>query len=159
MVRTLPVWVAFFLTAYVLVPLAGVVLGDAFLPAAWTIPGAWWAFGLPFLAAGTALVLHSGWLFRRLGQGTPNPWDPPRRLVTSGAYRYVRNPIVEGYLLNLVGLGLFFASLGILVAAAGVWAFAHFVVLPREETTLERRFGEAYRRYREETPRWIPRLR
>lgn len=154
--RNLAIWGAFLLTAYGLVPLAGLLLGAALIPAELQLP-ALPLIGIALLVAGTALVLHCGYLFHIVGRGTPNPWDPPRRLVTVGAYRYVRNPIVLGYLVNLAGLALLFGSTGILAAVPVVWALAHLVILPREETTLEQRFGEAYRRYRVVTPRWLPR--
>jgi protein-S-isoprenylcysteine O-methyltransferase Ste14 len=119
---------------------------------------AFWA-ALACFAAGLSLMVATIRLFDRRGQGTLAPWDPPRRLVVAGPYRRVRNPMISGVLLNLLGEALLFRS-----AALGAWLAVFFVsnnlyFVLSEEPALERRFGDEYRRYRAAVPRWIPRLR
>ena len=97
--------------------------------------------------------------FAREGEGTLAPWDPTQKLVVAGVYRHVRNPMITGVITNLVGETLLFGS-----AALGIWAalFAagNALFIPLfEEPGLEARFGEEYRRYRANVPRWIPRRR
>jgi len=98
-------------------------------------------------------------LFGRVGRGTLAPWDPTRHLVVAGPYRYVRNPMISGVALMLLGEAAFWGS-----AAVGLWAAAflainHLYFVLSEEPGLERRFGQEYRTYKAEVPRWIPRLR
>lgn len=98
-------------------------------------------------------------LFVRQGEGTPGPWDPPRRLVVRGVYRHVRNPMISGVIAVLFGEALLFQSLPLLAWAA-LFALANLIYIPLwEEPGLEQRFGEDYRLYRRNVPRWIPRLR
>ena len=108
---------------------------------------------------GLALAVWTVRLFLRIGQGTPAPWDPPRRLVVQGPYRHVRNPMITSVLAMLLAESLLFASWPL-----AVWMLIFFAVnavyFPlSEEKGLEKRFGEDYRIYRDNVPRWIPRLR
>ena len=97
-------------------------------------------------------------LFATHGEGTPAPWDPPRRLVVLGPYRHVRNPMISGVILFLIAETL--ASRAPALACWAVFfAVANAVYFPLfEEPALVRRHGEAYRRYKRCVPRWIPRL-
>lgn len=117
-----------------------------------------WAALLCF-GAGLSLMTLTIRRFATEGDGTLAPWDPTERLVVSGVYRHVRNPMISGVVVNLVGEALLFGS-----GALGVWAGLFFltnaIYIPQvEERSLEQRFGEDYRRYRQHVPRWIPRLR
>lgn len=115
-----------------------------------------WA-GLPLILGGFGLATACAVLFARRGEGTPAPWDPPRRFVVTGPYRYVRNPMLLGVVVGLLGEALLFASLPILLYAALLAAVAHAWIVLREEPELEARFGETYRVYRAMVPRWLPR--
>jgi protein-S-isoprenylcysteine O-methyltransferase Ste14 len=117
------------------------------------------AIGLVVMMVGLALFASSLRRFAIEGHGTLAPWDPPRQLVVRGPYRYVRNPMISGVLLVLVGEALVLRS-----RAHAVWALTFFAInatyIPLvEEPGLERRFGESYRRYRRHVPRLVPRLR
>jgi protein-S-isoprenylcysteine O-methyltransferase Ste14 len=125
-------------------------------------PPSWVAFttdlGVLVAAVGLSLMITTIGLFVRVGRGTLAPWSPTERLVVQGPYRWVRNPMISGVLFVLLGEALVFRSAAILAWWALFFA-ANAVYLPlSEEPGLERRFGEAYRRYRREVPRWIPRL-
>jgi protein-S-isoprenylcysteine O-methyltransferase Ste14 len=111
------------------------------------------------LGVGLALFAASLGRFAAEGEGTLAPWDPPRRLVVRGPYRFVRNPMISGVIFVLVGEALLLRSV-----PHGVWAASFLalnaVYLPLvEEPRLERRFGEAYREYCRHVPRVVPRLR
>lgn len=126
--------------------------------------------GTPLLAeglqpVGLALALGGGalWLWATVvlvarGEGTPLPLDPPRRLVVSGPYRWLRNPMHLGLVAFFLGEALLFRSpvfVGIVVAgAAGLAAYARW----REDSVLSERFGSRYAAYRDEVPAWAPRL-
>jgi protein-S-isoprenylcysteine O-methyltransferase Ste14 len=116
------------------------------------------AAGLCLLAIGLALFVASLRRFATEGRGTLAPWDPPRRLVVRGPYRHVRNPMISGVLLVLLGEALVLRSRLHLTWACTFFAInAVYIPLP-EEPDLEARFGESYREYRRHVPRLVPRL-
>jgi protein-S-isoprenylcysteine O-methyltransferase Ste14 len=90
--------------------------------------------------------------------GTPVPVASPPRLVVSGFYRYVRNPIYVGFLGVLLGEVLLFGSLGLLEYTAVAWCIGAAAVRFYEEPTLARKFGAEYQAYRRAVRAWIPRL-
>jgi protein-S-isoprenylcysteine O-methyltransferase Ste14 len=92
------------------------------------------------------------------GRGTLAPWDPPRRLVIEGPYRYVRNPMISGVVFVLFGVSAMLRS-GPHAAWALAFLAANGVWIPLvEEPMLEQRFGRDYARYREHVRRLLPRL-
>jgi protein-S-isoprenylcysteine O-methyltransferase Ste14 len=76
------------------------------------------------------------------------------RLVTSGPYRFTRNPQIVGWGLALSGVAFRGRSPKALALVAGFVA-AHRLYAPVEERHLERTFGAEYRRYRGEVPRFL----
>jgi protein-S-isoprenylcysteine O-methyltransferase Ste14 len=129
----------------------------------WSLPGALGAVpvlvGLALIAAGLTLMYRTIALFARRGEGTLAPWDPTRKLVVEGPYRHVRNPMITGVLLVLLGETALFGSPWLLVWAA-LFLAVNAVWFPLiEEPGLERRFGSDYDEYRRSVPRWIPRRR
>ena len=114
--------------------------------------------GLALGCVGFALSAWTVALFLRYGTGTPAPWNPPTRFVVRGPYRHVRNPMIIGALLLLAAESFILRSLP--VAAWAVVFFAGNVVYfaLSEEKKLEDRFGDSYRAYKRNVPRWIPRL-
>jgi len=113
--------------------------------------------GILVMTVGWAIVLASIGSFVIAGRGTPAPFDPPRELVGVGPYRWVRNPLYVGALAVFVGFGLLDRSPAMLLFALALVGCFHVFVLVYEEPHLERTFGEPYRRYLREVPRWIPR--
>jgi protein-S-isoprenylcysteine O-methyltransferase Ste14 len=116
----------------------------------YVVGGILFVFGL-FLAGWTMR------LFAVKGRGTAAPWNPPKKLVVSGPYKYVRNPMITSVLAMLLAESLLLGSF---------WIFGWFVLFfvgntiyfPMfEEKNLEKRFGESYRKYKRHVPRWIPR--
>jgi protein-S-isoprenylcysteine O-methyltransferase Ste14 len=118
-------------------------------------PVAWPAIAV--IALGAALYLCCLWAFAVVGRGTPGPRDPPRRVIATGPYRWVRNPIYLAALLVVLGEAWLFLSLPLLVYTAGMAIVFHLFVIGYEERTLRRRFGDAYADYRRTVPRWLPR--
>ena len=119
--------------------------------------------GMPQIA-GAILVVLGGALavwciltFAILGRGTPVPFDPPRRLVVRGPYKFVRNPMYLGAALALCGAGLFYQSTVLvgyaLLFLVVVGLFVHWY----EEPTLRRMFGAEYEAYCGRVRRWWPR--
>ncbi len=94
----------------------------------------------------------------QVGNGTPAPWDPPKKLVIRGPYRHVRNPMITGALLILLAEALLFQSwpLSVWMAVFFIGNTVYFRFI--EEKGLEKRFGDDYRKYKARVPRWVPRL-
>ena len=117
--------------------------------------------GWPMLLviAGGAVVVRCMMDFAWTGLGTPAPFDPPRRFVAVGLYRWVRNPMYLGMTLILVGEALMLPNVrnDMLVMTAVLAAIVAGFVLVYEEPTLKRLFGEEYERYLKAVPRWVPR--
>ena len=86
-----------------------------------------WA-AVPVIVAGAALYVWCVWNFAAVGDGTPGLWDAPRRVVATGPYRWVRNPIYIGALLVVLGESWLFMSPPLLVYAAAMAVFCHLFV-------------------------------
>jgi len=114
--------------------------------------------GIFLIVIGLVLVLVTIPFFLRQSSGTNMPWDPAPELIVTGIYRYVRNPMHIGVFSIMMGEGLILLSISIL----GFLTFAiilHLFYIPfSEERGLEKRFEEEYLAYKENVPRWIPRL-
>jgi protein-S-isoprenylcysteine O-methyltransferase Ste14 len=118
------------------------------------VPAVWEA--IPVIVAGTALYVWCVWDFAAVGGGTPGPWDAPSRVVASGPYRWVRNPIYLAALLIVAGEAWLFLSLPLLAYAGGMALCFHLLVIGYEEPALSRRFGTSYAEYRRVVRRWVP---
>jgi protein-S-isoprenylcysteine O-methyltransferase Ste14 len=117
-----------------------------------------WA-AIAVIVIGIAIYLYTAfWGFAMIGGGTPAPIAPTRILVVKGLHRFVRNPMYIGVGLVIAGQAWLFHSLHIAIYMVCMLLTAHLFVLFYEEPTLRRLFGEEYDRYREQVPRWIPRL-
>jgi protein-S-isoprenylcysteine O-methyltransferase Ste14 len=115
------------------------------------------ALGGVCVGLGLVLIVATARLFGAVGRGTLAPWDPPQHLVVRGVYRHVRNPMMAGALLVLLGEAALSASLPLLCwfAVAGV-VYAAYIPLS-EEPGLVHRFGDDYLTYKRNVPRWVPR--
>lgn len=115
--------------------------------------------GMVIGAAGAAVALWCIFTFASIGRGTPAPFDPPRRLVIQGPYRFVRNPMYIGAGLALGSAALFYESLPLLGYAGLFFLATHLFVLWYEEPTLLRTFGQEYEAYCRQVGRWWPSVR
>jgi len=158
MVRTiiiLPGMVLIFIPAAILWVTAGTTFAEEVLK-----PGrmAFWLSLVPAVF-GLVFAVWTVLLFMKFGKGTPAPWDPPKKLVVRGPYRHVRNPMITSVLLMLITESLVFQS-WFLAGWTLVFFMMNLLYFPLvEEKGLERRFGEDYRAYKANVPRWVPRLR
>lgn len=112
--------------------------------------------GGALVAAGVLVLLDSFARFALVGRGTPAPVVPTERLVVSGLYRHVRNPMYLAVVSIILGQALLFGSTTLLWYGALVWLAFHLFVLLYEEPALRRRYGTQYDRYRAEVRRWRP---
>ena len=116
-------------------------------------------FGGLLIAFGFAFAAWCMLLFFDIGRGTIMPWDPTQKLVAVGPYQYVRNPMITGVIGMVAGEALFFGSTAIGILATIFFAINHVYFIYSEEPGLEKRFGESYREYKRNVPRWIPRTK
>jgi protein-S-isoprenylcysteine O-methyltransferase Ste14 len=128
-----------------------------------------WGYGLPWdavIVLAGAVLMGNGlyylsisiWLFINIGKGTLAPWSPTTKLVIIGPYRFVRNPMISGVLMTLLGESVAFGSVGIFIWFILFFLVNHIYFAYSEEPGLARRFGEEYLIYKKNVPRWIPRF-
>jgi protein-S-isoprenylcysteine O-methyltransferase Ste14 len=111
------------------------------------------------ICLGLVLMVATIRLFVMVGKGTLAPWNPTQRLVVQGVYRHVRNPMIAGVFFVLLGEALLAASLSLFVWFI-LFIIGNAIYIPlAEEPGLVKRFGDDYLGYRQNVPRWIPRLR
>ena len=110
----------------------------------------------------TAGIIISLWCFIDFifkGEGTPVPTDPPKKLVVSGLYRLVRNPMYIGILILLFGEAVFFKSFILIGYTVCVYCLFHVFIIGFEEPSLRIKFGKEYEEYCALVPRWIIRIK
>lgn len=122
-----------------------------------------WRFdplAIALMLIGGAIILKCVWDFAWRGLGTPAPFDPPRRLVATGFYRWVRNPMYAGMGTFLIGEALMLRPVmrEMFTLIAICWIAVTIFIIAYEEPTLRRLFGEEYNEYCRHVGRWIPRL-
>jgi len=117
--------------------------------------GAWAGLaGWILLVAGVAMVLAATLEFRK-ARTTIVPHEAPSALITSGVYRYTRNPIYLGDALILVGLILIWdAPLALLTVPVFAFVIQRRFILP-EERRLRDGFPSAWEAWSAATRRWI----
>lgn len=123
-------------------------------------PAVWgWTHGVAVVIFGLGLVafLYCQALFIIRGQGTPAPFDPPRKFVRRGLYKWVRNPMYLAVLAMVGAEGLFLRSWHIAVYFTCLACAVHLMVVLYEENALRFKFGAMYEDYRRDVPRWFPR--
>ncbi|MBK0422088.1 isoprenylcysteine carboxylmethyltransferase family protein [Leucobacter sp. CSA2] len=147
--------VVFWGIALVLVP-----LGIAWVEARWGLSApvpAWVRIaGWVLLAAASALGLWSAGAMSSRGEGTPLPIATARRMVVSGPYRFVRNPMAVAGIAQGVAVGLILGSWLVVVYALAGSLLWNWGIRPVEEADLERRFGAEYVAYRDSVRCWVP---
>jgi protein-S-isoprenylcysteine O-methyltransferase Ste14 len=121
-------------------------------------PNFWNLVGFTPVAVGTVLVI---WTFLtelrqldRLPEKVPLAFTPPY-LVMRGPYRFTRNPMYIAELALWLGWTILYGSGAVLIGLALLWGLMVLAVVPREERTLGALFGETYRQYKGEVPRWL----
>lgn len=109
---------------------------------------------LPLLLWGYAQYLFIGRLRTAQGGGGPGLSNPPLRLVTTGPYAWLRNPMYLGHLIFFLGLALLLSGLAWLVFGVHLLWFDRRA--RADEAHLLALFGAPYRAYMDRVKRWIP---
>ena len=110
------------------------------------------------ILCGFAALVECFIRFALAGLGTPAPIVPTRRLVVSGLYRYVRNPMYLSVGALILGQSFLFGRADLLIYLAGLAPVAHLFVVGYEEPKLRRQFPADYADYVQGVRRWLPRL-
>jgi protein-S-isoprenylcysteine O-methyltransferase Ste14 len=118
-------------------------------------PGAWNLLALLLVAAGMAVTF---WLIAQHYLASADTFlemQPGQKLLTPGLYAFSRNPMYLSELAFWFGWALFYGSITVLGGFLLWFVMFNFEIVPYEERDLERRFGEAYRQYKQMVPRWL----
>jgi protein-S-isoprenylcysteine O-methyltransferase Ste14 len=143
-----------------ILPITVLVIVPAWIEKNWTININFLMFaGSTLVLIGLMIMIVCISSFIGIGQGTLAPWSPTKRLVVRGLYRYVRNPMILGVWIVLLGEALALKSQNILIWAASFFVINTIYFIVYEEPDLEDRFGEEYRDYKKHVSRWLPRLK
>jgi protein-S-isoprenylcysteine O-methyltransferase Ste14 len=130
---------------------------DRLLPLPLTYPEATFicsTAGGALILIGVAVMVAGARNFSRADTPVPSN-QPVRALVTTGIHGWSRNPIYVGMLLLYAGIGTAARSPWVLILALPLIIILRYGVIAREETYLERRFGDAYRNYKKRVRRWL----
>lgn len=155
-ILALPFTVTIIIPSIILYPFTSLNIGWGLnVPSSW-LPS---VVGAVVIASGLALMAMTISLFVTVGKGTLAPWDPPKHLVVRGVYRHVRNPMISGVMSILLGEAIVFGSMSVFTWFA-VFVLVNMIYMPLiEERDLEQRFGDEYLLYKQNVPRWIPRVK
>ena len=139
---------------WLLVTLAGMLLLHVYLPLARYLHAPWSWAGLGPLCLGVGLAATSARSFRKAGTGLI-PFDEATALVTSGFFRYTRNPMYLGMVLSLLGTSMLLGSLATLLPVpVFAWVIQRNFILG-EERFMAEAFGDEYRAYKRRVRRWV----
>jgi protein-S-isoprenylcysteine O-methyltransferase Ste14 len=122
-----------------------------------------WSFNhfisTPFIVMGFILMAYSMFHFLKV-RGTPVPFSPPPKLVTSGPYRYARNPMLTGIFIQLFGLAIRLNSISLFFVFTPLFILVNvWEIKMVEEPELIKRLGKEYIDYKNRVPMFFPRLK
>lgn len=138
-------------------------LGYVLLAAAISYAAGWPRVpGLPFvplaialIVAGVTLAVTAALLFRREGTEIEPTSASNRKLVTTGPFRFTRNPMYLSLVIVALGVALWVGAWPMLLAPIAVFATANWVHIPFEEAKMRRQFGGAFDTYTGQVRRWL----
>jgi protein-S-isoprenylcysteine O-methyltransferase Ste14 len=102
---------------------------------------------------GIGMVIGANRIFQRIGTNV-RPSQPTLALATKGMFTWTRNPMYVGGSLALLGIGIGFALDWVILLLVVSLPLVHYGIILREERYLERKFGDEYRRYKTNVPRY-----
>jgi protein-S-isoprenylcysteine O-methyltransferase Ste14 len=124
------------------------------IPIPFVIPGIWHLIGFGLVVIGFLFGVAAFLAFRK-ARTTLDPHGKVSAIVTSGIYRFSRNPIYLGFLLMLSGLPLNSGSYwGVLLSPVFVMSMNRLVI-EKEEAYLEKKFKDVYTSYKSRVRRWL----
>jgi protein-S-isoprenylcysteine O-methyltransferase Ste14 len=139
---------------FVFAALAAMLVAHARVPIRQILPFPWNLLGGIPLLFGAALLAYTLRLFRH-HRTTPTPFHSPRTLVTSGPFRFTRNPMYVGILLMFSGVAGLLGTVTPWLVVPALGVVFDRLVIRQEEKQLEMKFADAYRGYRSSVRRWL----
>jgi protein-S-isoprenylcysteine O-methyltransferase Ste14 len=142
-----------------LVPLIALAIGIALQLAVWPLPSpleglARYASGTLLILAGSALLVAAMRPFQETGQD-PKPWESTPEIISTGIYRFTRNPMYLGMGLLQAGIGLALANSWVVGLVPISWLLIYAIAIRHEEAYLQAKFGNAYTDYKRSVRRWL----
>jgi len=124
------------------------------IPIPFIVPNTLRAIGFALVVVGFLLGIAAFVEFRK-ARTTVDPHGSVKSIVTSGIYRFTRNPIYLGFLLMLIGIPLSSGTYwGLLLAPVLILNF-NSLVIQHEEAYLEKKFGDVYTSFKSRVRRWL----
>jgi protein-S-isoprenylcysteine O-methyltransferase Ste14 len=124
-----------------------------FLPAVSLQNPLTWA-GAIIAIGGVALTVRGAREFQRAGTNV-NPFQPALKIVSSGPYRFTRNPMYLGMIVFMLGFSLLLSLEWGLILTPVLWFAFDRLIVAREEAYLSRKFGQPYSDLLTRTRRWL----
>jgi len=106
------------------------------------------------LFAGLSIILLARYSLSKSKQLTVHG-EPSKALVTTGIFKYSRNPIYASILISLVGAGLIFNNIWVIVLIIPLGLAIHRILILPEEVNLVKKFGDEYLHYMNRVRRWL----
>ncbi len=127
------------------------------LSLAWSLDLLVMLIGITLLLTSVILMVACIRIFTNVGEGTLAPWAPTQKLVVVGIYRYMRNPMITGVVLGILGESIILSNYAVFLWFLFFFIGNHIYFIKSEEPGLLKRFGQEYVEYFENVPRWLPR--
>ena len=112
------------------------------------------AVGIPLAAAGVGFIVAARAALGRAKQPS-GPGLPTTRIVTSGIFRYTRNPTYLGLGILMLGAGIAMNFIAWIALSAAVVVAMHYLLVLPEERYLAERFPDEFADYKSKARRWI----
>jgi protein-S-isoprenylcysteine O-methyltransferase Ste14 len=138
----------------ILILIGAPILGHFLIPLMKVIPGFWRSLGIIPMILGLALANSGAGEFRKAKTGFQLQTGGSA-LITSGVFRFSRNPMYLGMMIWLAGLAVLLGSLIAFLFPLLLFVVANFLLIPPEEKKLQQTFGEQYTNYRQRVRRWL----
>lgn len=118
------------------------------------VPESFQPVGIAITIFGVAVAILVNGTFKRVGTAI-EPWKPTTSLITTGFYRWSRNPIYVGFCLFNIGIGISANNVWILLSFIPGALLVYYIAIAKEEEYLEQKFGQEYLDYKAKVRRWI----
>ena len=139
---------------WLLIAIIAMLILHFLLPIAKIIPTIWNFTGFVFLVSGITLNLIADRAFQRIGT-TVKPYQESSNLVTSGVFKFSRNPMYLGMVLILIGIAVLLRTLSPLLVVIPFASLIDQIYIRVEEQMLIKKFGTAWEGYKSKTRRWL----
>ena len=113
------------------------------------------AIGIALIVLGVAVSVSGNFTFRKRGAEIIPSSEVHSTLVQSGLYRITRNPMYLGLVIIGIGAALVAGTWLMWLVPIVIFALDNFVIIPFEERSMERVYGDAFREYKTRVRRWV----